>query len=48
MLSIPQGRPFPLVAFAEAVALAEGPAHGTKPLFVFDEGRDERDSYEAP
>ncbi|KMS91246.1 NADPH:quinone reductase [Streptomyces regensis] len=43
VLSIPQGRPFPLEAFAEAVALAEAPAHGTKPLFVFDEGRDEGD-----
>ncbi|MFB0615012.1 zinc-dependent alcohol dehydrogenase family protein [Streptomyces sp. AGS-58] len=44
VLSIPQGRPFPLEAFAEAVALAEAAAHGTKPLFVFDDGRDERGS----
>ncbi|WP_237522868.1 zinc-dependent alcohol dehydrogenase family protein [Streptomyces sp. SID1328] len=43
VLSIPLGRPFPLEAFAEAVALAEAPAHGTKPLFVFDEGRYEGD-----
>ncbi|WP_030339643.1 zinc-dependent alcohol dehydrogenase family protein [Streptomyces sp. NRRL S-1022] len=34
VLSIPQGRPFPLERFAEAVAFAETPAHGTKPLFV--------------
>ncbi|GHK00085.1 hypothetical protein SY2F82_18820 [Streptomyces sp. Y2F8-2] len=44
VLSIPQGRPFPLEAFAEAVTLAEAPAHGTKPLFVFDDERDEHDS----
>ncbi|MEU8467304.1 zinc-dependent alcohol dehydrogenase family protein [Streptomyces sp. NPDC029006] len=41
VLSIPQGQPFPLEDFAEAVALAEAPAHGTKPLFVFEDGRDE-------
>ncbi|UXY24320.1 zinc-dependent alcohol dehydrogenase family protein [Streptomyces cynarae] len=40
VLSIPQGRPFPLEHFPEAVALAEAPAHGTKPLFVFEDGRD--------
>lgn len=40
VLSIAQGRPFPLEAFAEAVALAEAPAHGSKPLFVFDAGQD--------
>ncbi|MGW7527655.1 zinc-dependent alcohol dehydrogenase family protein [Streptomyces sp. NPDC054783] len=37
VLSIPEGRPFPLERFAEAVSLAEAPAHGTKPLFVFEE-----------
>ncbi|MFD8372030.1 hypothetical protein ACFV2Z_14840 [Streptomyces sp. NPDC059688] len=31
VLSIPQARSFPLEAFAEAVALPEAPAHGTKP-----------------
>ncbi|RVW10534.1 NADPH:quinone reductase [Prescottella agglutinans] len=36
VLSIPRGQPFPLERFAEAVSLAEAPAHGTKPLFVFD------------
>jgi len=41
VLSIPQGRPFPLEHFIEAVALAEAPAHGTKPLFVIEDGRDE-------
>ncbi|WP_317441191.1 zinc-dependent alcohol dehydrogenase family protein [Streptomyces collinus] len=44
VLSIPQGRPFPLERFAEAVALAEAPAHGTKPLFVFEDGRAEDDA----
>ncbi|MGW2409495.1 zinc-dependent alcohol dehydrogenase family protein [Streptomyces sp. NPDC001739] len=43
VLSIPRGRPFPLERFAEAVSLAEAPAHGTKPLFVFEDGRDEGD-----
>ncbi|MBV1850457.1 zinc-dependent alcohol dehydrogenase family protein [Catellatospora tritici] len=40
VLTIPQGQPFPLERFAVAIALAEAPAHGTKPLFVFDDGRD--------
>ncbi|MEU6201806.1 zinc-dependent alcohol dehydrogenase family protein [Streptomyces sp. NPDC047061] len=40
VLSIPEGRPFPLERFAEAVSFAEAPAHGAKPLFVFDDGRD--------
>ncbi|WP_242625576.1 hypothetical protein [Streptomyces sp. BK022] len=40
MLSIPQGQPFPVVRFTEAVSLAETPAHGTKPLFVFEDRRD--------
>lgn len=43
VLSIPRGRPFPLERFAEAVSLAEAPAHGTKPLFVFEDGGDEGD-----
>ncbi|MER6258456.1 zinc-dependent alcohol dehydrogenase family protein [Streptomyces sp900105245] len=38
VLTIPRGRPFPLEHFTEAVSLAEAPAHGTKPLFVLDEG----------
>jgi NADPH2:quinone reductase len=38
VLSVPPGRPFPLERFAEAVSLAETPAHGTKPLFVFEDG----------
>lgn len=36
VLSIPRGQPFPLEHFPDAVALAEAPAHGTKPLLVFD------------
>ncbi|WP_191839485.1 zinc-dependent alcohol dehydrogenase family protein [Catellatospora chokoriensis] len=36
VLAIPEGQPFPLERFAEAVPLAEAPAHGTKPLFVFE------------
>ncbi|WP_234384661.1 zinc-dependent alcohol dehydrogenase family protein [Streptomyces sp. MMG1121] len=44
VLTIPQGRPFPLERFAEAVSLAEAPAHGGKPLFVFEDGRDGRRS----
>ncbi|MEV7036109.1 zinc-dependent alcohol dehydrogenase family protein [Streptomyces sp. NPDC093272] len=39
VLTIPPGRPFPLDGFAEAVAFAEEPAHGAKPLFVFDGAR---------
>ena len=38
VLTVPEGRPFPLDRFAEAVELAETPAHGAKPLFVFDDG----------
>ncbi|MBC2642642.1 zinc-dependent alcohol dehydrogenase family protein [Rhodococcus wratislaviensis] len=40
VLSIPHGRPFPLDRFLEAITLAETPAHGTKPLFVFDHSPD--------
>lgn len=36
ILQIPDGQPMPVERFAEAVALAESPAHGTKPLLVFD------------
>ncbi|MGW5367649.1 zinc-dependent alcohol dehydrogenase family protein [Streptomyces sp. NPDC004009] len=43
VLSIPQGRPFPLERFPEAVTLAEAPAHSTKPLFVFEDGQGEDD-----
>ncbi|WP_225826464.1 zinc-dependent alcohol dehydrogenase family protein [Streptomyces naphthomycinicus] len=41
ILSIPRGRPFPIERFTEALSLAETPAHGTKPLFVFEDSRDE-------
>ena len=44
VLSIPQGQPFPLERFTEAISLAETPAHGTKPLFVFEDGRDKDDT----
>ncbi|WP_212830625.1 zinc-dependent alcohol dehydrogenase family protein [Catellatospora sp. TT07R-123] len=37
VLTIPEGQPFPLERFAEAIALAEAPAHGTKPLLVFED-----------
>src|SRR5947209_3438705 len=43
VLSIPQGQPFPLERFAEAISVAETPAHGGKPLFVFEDGEDEND-----
>jgi NADPH:quinone reductase-like Zn-dependent oxidoreductase len=43
VLSIPEGRPFPLERFAEAISSAETPAHGAKPLLVFEDGRDEDD-----
>ncbi|MGW1725438.1 zinc-dependent alcohol dehydrogenase family protein [Streptomyces sp. NPDC002306] len=36
VLTIPEGRPFPLESFAEATALAETAARGAKPLFVFN------------
>jgi NADPH:quinone reductase-like Zn-dependent oxidoreductase len=37
VLCIPEGRPFPLERFAEAISFAEAPAHGAKPLLVFDD-----------
>ncbi|WP_432175342.1 zinc-dependent alcohol dehydrogenase family protein [Streptomyces sp. Tue6028] len=40
VLSIPAGRPFPLERFTEAILLAETPARGAKPLFVFEDDRD--------
>ncbi|SNT52836.1 zinc-dependent alcohol dehydrogenase family protein [Actinacidiphila glaucinigra] len=40
VLSIPQGRPFRLEHFAEAIALAETPARGAKPFFAFEDGPD--------
>jgi NADPH:quinone reductase-like Zn-dependent oxidoreductase len=36
VLEIPEGQPISVERFADAVALAETPAHGTKPLLVFD------------
>jgi NADPH:quinone reductase-like Zn-dependent oxidoreductase len=35
-LRVPEGQPIPLEKFSEAVYLAEAPAHGGKPLLVFD------------
>ncbi|MFG2306913.1 zinc-dependent alcohol dehydrogenase family protein [Actinacidiphila glaucinigra] len=43
VLSIPQGQPFPLEHFAEAIAVAETPARGAKPFFAFEHGRDNED-----
>jgi NADPH:quinone reductase-like Zn-dependent oxidoreductase len=36
VLEIPEGQPISIERYAEAVALAEAPAHGTKPVLVFD------------
>jgi NADPH:quinone reductase-like Zn-dependent oxidoreductase len=36
VLQIAEGQPFAMDHFAEAVQLAEAPAHGAKPLLVFD------------
>ncbi|WP_261994754.1 MULTISPECIES: zinc-dependent alcohol dehydrogenase family protein [unclassified Streptomyces] len=44
VLSIPRGEPFPLERFADAVASAEAPAHGAKPLLVLDDDRDGGDT----
>ena len=35
VLVIPAGQPIPVERFADAVEVAEAPAHGTKPLLVF-------------
>ncbi|WP_319446474.1 MULTISPECIES: zinc-dependent alcohol dehydrogenase family protein [unclassified Mycobacterium] len=35
-LRVPEGQPIPVEKFSEAVSLAEAPAHGNKPLLVFD------------
>ncbi|MGW6605264.1 zinc-dependent alcohol dehydrogenase family protein [Streptomyces sp. NPDC055036] len=43
VLTIPQARPFPLERFTEAISLAETPAHGAKPLLVFEEDREKDD-----
>jgi NADPH:quinone reductase-like Zn-dependent oxidoreductase len=36
VLRVPEGQPIPVEKFSEAVYLAEAPAHGGKPLLVFD------------
>jgi NADPH:quinone reductase-like Zn-dependent oxidoreductase len=36
VLTIPEGQPITVGRFTDAVTLAEAPAHGTKPLLVFD------------
>jgi len=36
-LRVPEGRPIPVEKFSEAVYLAEAPAHGGKPLLVFEQ-----------
>jgi NADPH2:quinone reductase len=33
---VPEGQPIPVEKFSEAVHLAEAPAHGGKPLLVFE------------
>ncbi|MFF4903161.1 zinc-dependent alcohol dehydrogenase family protein [Streptomyces sp. NPDC001068] len=38
VLTIPQGQPFPLEQYAEALALAETPARGAKPYLLFEDG----------
>lgn len=35
-LRVPEGQPIPVEKFSEAVSLAEAPAHGGKPLLVFE------------
>ena len=37
VLSIPEGQPFPLARFPDAISVAETTAHGGKPLFVFED-----------
>jgi NADPH2:quinone reductase len=36
VLRVPEGQPIPVEKFSDAVYLAEAPAHGGKPLLVFD------------
>jgi NADPH:quinone reductase-like Zn-dependent oxidoreductase len=36
VLRVPEGQPFPVEKFSEAVYLAEAAEHGSKPLLVFD------------
>lgn len=36
VLTIPEGRPFPLTRYTEAITLAEIPGRGAKPLLVFE------------
>jgi NADPH:quinone reductase-like Zn-dependent oxidoreductase len=36
VLEIPEGQPISVERYADAAALAEAPAHGTKPVLVFD------------
>lgn len=36
VLRVPEGQPIPVEKFSEAVCLAEAPAHGGKPLLVFE------------
>jgi NADPH:quinone reductase-like Zn-dependent oxidoreductase len=36
VLRVPEGQPIPVEKFSEAVYLAEAPAHGGKPLLVFE------------
>ncbi|MES4888882.1 zinc-dependent alcohol dehydrogenase family protein [Streptomyces sp. NPDC096012] len=43
VLSIPEGRPFPLERLTEAISLAEAPAHGGKPFFVLEDGQGRAD-----
>jgi hypothetical protein len=35
-LRVPEGQPIPAEKFSEAVDLAEAPAHGRKPLLMFE------------
>jgi NADPH2:quinone reductase len=35
-MTVPEGRPFPLDQAAPATEAAEAPAHGGKPLLIFD------------
>jgi hypothetical protein len=35
-LRVPEGQPIPVEKFSEAVYLTEAPAHGGKPLLMFE------------